>query len=318
MSNFASMKELSILIPVYGENILWQVKLLHAQCSALRDLSWEIVVAEDGRPPQMACHHSDGLIEGRGNDEIATMAHCRFIRRKKNCGRAAIRNFLAHQARFDTLIYIDAGMMPSARFIAVYAEYIGKAEVVIGSLRVAEDHIDRSNLRCKNELRAQRRTSVQKRNQNPYANFHSGNFMISRQTMLDHPFRGEIKTYGYEDTLFGKGLAEKHVSILHIDNPLYFVRFECNGRYLEKTREAMLTLYTYREELQGYSGLLTLVSRLQRWHLLRITMWITMWITRLTKDALTQRLSGNHPRLWMYNIYRIVCLSAYYIDNKQF
>jgi len=142
--------------------------------------------------------------------------------------------------------------------------------------------------------------------------------MIRRQTMLDHPFRGEIKTYGYEDTLFGKGLAEKHVSILHIDNPLYFVRFEPNARYLEKTREAMLTLYTYREELQGYSGLLTLVSRLQHSHLLRITMWITMWITRLTKDALTQSLSGNHPRLWMYNIYRICCLSAYYIENKQF
>lgn len=96
------------------------------------------------------------------------------------------------------------------------------------------------------------------------------------------------------------------------------MRFELNARYLEKTREAMLTLYTYREELQGYSGLLTLVSRLQHSHLLRITMWIKMWITRLTKDAVTKSLSGSHPRLWLYNIYRIYCLSAYYIDNKQF
>ena len=88
------------------------------------------------------------------------------------------------------------------------------------------------------------------------------------------------------------------------------MRFEPNARYLEKTSEAMLTLYTYREELQGYSGLLTLVSRLQHSHLLRIT--------RLTKDAVTQSLSGSHPRLWLYNIYRIYCLSAYYIDNKQF
>ena len=276
---------------------------LYRQCRGLQ-MPWEIVVADDGSPASSASV----------NDAVAGIDHCRLIKYPENIGRAAIRNFLAHQACFDTLIYIDAGMMPSARFIAVYVEHIGKAEVVVGSLKVDENHIDRSNLRCKNELRAERRASVQKPNQNPYANFHSGNFMIRRQTMLDHPFRGEIKTYGYEDTLFGKGLAEKDVSILHIDNPLYFVRFERNARYLEKTREAMLTLYTYREELQGYSGLLTLVSRLQHSHLLRIT----MWITRLTKDAVTQRLSGNHPRLWMYNIYRICCLSAYYIENKQF
>lgn len=300
---FKPMQGLSILIPVYCDSCVEQVKQLYRQCRGLQ-MPWEIVIADDGSPASSASV----------NDAVAGIDHCRLIKYPENIGRAAIRNFLAHQACFDTLIYIDAGMMPSARFIAVYVTYIGKAEVVVGSLKVDENHIDRSNLRCKNELRAQRRTSVQKRNQNPYTNFHSGNFMIRRQTMLDHPFRGEIKTYGYEDTLFGKGLAEKHVSILHIDNSLYFVRFEPNARYLEKTREAMLTLYTYREELQGYSGLLTLVSRLQHSHLLRIT----MWITRLTKDAVTQRLSGNHPRLWMYNIYRICCLSAYYIENKQF
>lgn len=301
------MQGLSILIPVYCDSCVEQVKVLCRQCRGLQ-MPWEIVVADDGSPIDKASL----------NDEVAEMDGCRLIKYPENIGRAGIRNFLAQQAHYDTIIYIDAGMMPSARFIAVYVEHIGKAEVVVGSLKVDENHIDRSNLRCKNELRAERRSSAQKRNQSPYTNFHSGNFMIRRQTMLDHPFRGEIKTYGYEDTLFGKGLAEKHVSILHIDNPLYFVRFEPNARYLEKTREAMLTLYTYREELQGYSGLLTLVSRLQHSHLLRITMWITMWITRLTKDALTQSLSGNHPRLWMYNLYRICCLSAYYIENKQF
>lgn len=31
-------------------------------------------------------------------------------------------------------------MMPSARFIAVYVEHIGKAEVVVGSLKVDENH----------------------------------------------------------------------------------------------------------------------------------------------------------------------------------
>lgn len=300
-----TMQGLSILIPVYCDSCVEQVKLLYSQCRGLR-MSWEIVVADDGSPSGLSSL----------NDEIEKMDGCRLIKYPENIGRAAIRNFLAHQAYYDTLIYLDAGMMPSVGFVSTYEKYMGRAEVVVGSLKVAEDCVDLSNLRCKNELRAERRTSAAKSNASPYTNFHSGNFMISRKTMLANPFREEIKTYGYEDTLFGKSLADKQVSILHIDNPLYFVRFESNARFLEKTREAMLTLYTYREELQGYSGLLALVERLQRWHLMRITVWITLWITRLTTPALIRCLSGNHPRLWMYNVYRIYCLSMHYVQGS--
>ncbi len=293
------MQGLSILIPVYCDSCVEQVKVLCRQCRGLQ-MPWEIVVADDGSPIDKASL----------NDEVAEMDGCRLIKYPENIGRAGIRNFLAQQAHYDTIIYIDAGMMPSEHFIDTYVRHIGKADVVVGSIRVAKEHIDLSNLRCKNELRAQRRTSVQKRNLNPYANFHSGNFMIRRQTMLDHPFRGEIKTYGYEDTLFGKSLADKHVSILHIDNPLYFVRFESNERFLDKTQEAMLTLYTYREELQGYSGLLRLVTRLQHWHLL----WIMVWISRWTRRLITHNLIGNHPFIPFYHLYRIICLARRFYE----
>lgn len=297
LESLGTMQGLSILIPVYCDSCVEQVKLLCGQCLGLQ-MPWEIVVADDGSPIDMASI----------NEEIEDIEGCRLIKYPENIGRSGIRNFLAQQAHYDTLLYIDAGMMPSERFIDTYVTHIGKADVVVGSIRVAKEHIDLSNLRCKNELRAEHRSSVEKRNASPYTNFHSGNFMVRRQTMLDNPFRGEILTYGYEDTLFGKSLADKHISILHIDNPLYFVRFESNERFLEKTKEAMLTLYTYREELQGYSGLLRLVTRLQHWHLL----WITVWISRWIMTAIKPFLIGKHPRLWMFNIYRICCLSANY------
>ena len=289
------MQGLSILIPVYCDSCVEQVRLLCRQCRGLQ-MPWEIVVADDGSPSGMAAL----------NDEIVEIDGCRLIKYPENIGRAGIRNFLAQQARYDTCIYIDAGMMPSERFIDTYVENIGKADVIVGSIRVDNEHIDVSNLRCKNELRAERRVSVEKRNASPYTNFHSGNFMIRRHIMLDNPFRSEILTYGYEDTLFGKGLADKHVSILHIDNPLYFVRFESNTRFLDKTQEAMLTLYTYREELQGYSGLLRLVTRLQHYHLL----WITVWISRLTRRLISHNLIGNHPFIPFYHLYRIMCLAG--------
>jgi glycosyltransferase involved in cell wall biosynthesis len=291
------MQGLSILIPVYCDSCVEQVRLLCRQCRGLQ-MPWEIIVADDGSTSGMASL----------NDEIEAMDGCRLIKYPENIGRAGIRNFLAHQAHYDTLLYIDAGMMPSERFIDTYVRHIGKADVVVGSIRVAKEHINLTNLRCKNELRAEHRTSVEKANASPYTNFHSGNFMVHRQTMLDNPFRGEILTYGYEDTLFGKALADKHISILHIDNPLYFVRFESNERFLEKTKEAMLTLYTYREELQGYSGVLRLVTRLQHWHLL----WITVWISRFTRRLISHNLIGNHPFIPFYHLYRIMCLARHF------
>ena len=321
MSNFASMKELSILIPVYGENILWQVKLLHAQCSALRDLSWEIVVAEDGRPQQgTSCYdngipeagsYNDSLTEGSGNDEIAAMAHCRLIKREKNSGRAAIRNFLAREARFNTLLYIDAGLKPNPHFVENYVDNIGKSLVVCGNIAVDKAFINMENLRCRNELRAQKRFTAAKHAIEPYKNFHTTAFMIDRCTMLANPLREDIRTYGYEDTLFGKQLADKHISIRHIDNTVLFTAFESNSRYLEKTEEAMYTLYNYREELEYYSPLLHVVHLFQKLHLL----WLPIIIDRCFVDKIVDNLTGRHPNLQLYSLFRVCLLAKKYTQE---
>lgn len=300
MVNFASMQGLSILIPVYKDSCVAQALALRRQCQGL-EMQWEIVVADDGSPSPY-----DAL-----NDKISSIGGCRLVKRRENVGRAAIRNFLAREARFDTLLYIDAGMMPSEGFIDAYARNMGLADVVVGSLKVAKGSVDLSSLRCRNEMKAERGYSVSKSNERPYENFHSGNFMAERHVVTDNPFREEIKTYGYEDTLFGKGLADNNVSVLHIDNPLLFVRFESNARFLEKTEEAMRTLYAYRKELEGYSALLHLVDRLRRHHLL----WITVWITRLTNVAVRRRLMGDNPSLFLYNVFRVCCLSRYYMKR---
>ena len=177
MVNFASMQGLSILIPVYKDSCVAQALALRRQCQGL-EVQWEIVVADDGSPSPY-----DAL-----NDEISSIGGCRLVKRRENVGRAAIRNFLAREARFDTLLYIDAGMMPSEGFIDAYARNMGQADVVVGSLKVAKGSVDLSSLRCRNEMKAERGYSVSKSNERPYANFHSGNFMAERHVVTDNPF----------------------------------------------------------------------------------------------------------------------------------
>lgn len=296
------MKAVSILIPVYNDNIVWQVTMLRNQCKAIDGLQWEIVVADDGSSEEYL----------RRNRPLLSMEGCRFIVRGQDYGRAANRNFLAQQARYDTLLYIDSGLKPNPHFVENYVNNVDKAEVVCGNIAVDPDHVDMANLRCRNELKAQQRFTAERHAMDPYKNFHTGNFMIQRRVMLAHPLREDIKTYGYEDTLFGKDLSIKGVSIRHIENPVMFVRFESNTRYVEKTREAIVTLYNYRHELEGYSPLLHLACLAGRYHLAGAVRLFHSLFGRMMEANLESR----HPNLHVFSIYRLCLLvNMIYFSN---
>lgn len=296
------MKELSILIPVYNDDVVVQVSELQRQCQAMRELAWEIIVCDDGSTDDSADN----------NKAIEEISGCRLILRERNHGRASTRNYLARVAKYDTLLYIDSGLMPNPRFVENYVDNIGRASVVCGNIEVSPESIDMTNLRCKNELNAQRRFTAAKHSKAPYKNFHTTAFMIDRRVMLSNPMREDIKTYGYEDTLFGKQLADRRNSIVHIDNPVLFVRFESNERYLEKTKEAMHTLYIYRSELKGYSGVLKVVEKLKKMHLL----WSLLLINRLFFNKIVDNLKGERPNLMLYSVYRMCLLADKMAEKK--
>lgn len=300
MLNFAVVKELSVLIPEYCDDCVAQVSALRSQCDGVAGLRWEIIVADDGSPA--ASHNA--------NQDINGMAGCRLIMRGKNYGRASTRNFLARQARYHTLLYIDSGLMPNDRFVENYVSNIGKAAVVCGNIEVDSQHADLTNLRCRNELRAQRRFTASLHSAEPYKNFHTGAFMIERSVLLANPFREDIVTYGYEDTLFGKHLCEQGISVAHIDNPVLFVRFEDNACFLDKTREGIATLYCYRHELKGYSPLLAVVEKLRQLRLLGLV--YTFY--RLFGKAMERNLTGRRPNLTLFSLYRVCLLSEKFLS----
>lgn len=285
------MVSLSILIPVYNADVVAQVAELRRQCMAITWLGWEIVVVDDGSPRGAADN----------NARIGSMLGCRIIRRGRNYGRAATRNFLARMAKNDTLLYIDSGLVAPPGFVRRYVESIGSAKVVCGTVDVDPEAVDRSSLRCLVELDARRRFTAARCAGRPYKNFHTTAFMIDRRVMTANPMREDIVTYGHEDTLFGKQLEENGVSIAHIDNAVLFRRFESNARYLEKTREAIGTLYDHRHELEGYSGLLSVASALSKWRLL----WVARWIGRCFGGMMERKLSGKRPSLAVFHIYRV-------------
>ena len=161
------------------------------------------------------------------------------------------------------------------------------------------------NLRSLYEKAAEHEHTLEKRQQSPYQDFHTANFMIERELMLQHPFDERFRYYGYEDVLFGKAMQQAGIPITHIDNPLSFEVFEDNEAFVRKTEEGLRTLYTFREELKGYSRLLDTMSHLPQ---APLCLWHKLF-GRLER----QNLIGPHPSLLLFKLYKL----GYYSQNNE-
>lgn len=284
---------LSILIPTFNDVCVDLVKELHVQTEAIDGLDYEIIVADDGS--------TDKDVIAR-NKEINTVSNCRYIESGVNKGRAAIRNFLVNRASKDWLLFIDADMVVNNNhYIKTYAE-LDTEDVVYGGYVVNGDsNRFKGNLRYKYERQYSGNSNATKRNENPYNDFHTSNFLARRNVMLVHPFNENIKRYGYEDVIWGKELKKACINIKHIDNPLSFEIFENNTSFVTKTAEGVSTLFEYRKQLKDNSPLISTWSKIDKLHL---TALFNACFS-LFENRIKNNLIGNKPSVFLFKIYKL-------------
>lgn len=284
------MKFLSILLPSYNNKCYTLVECLQKQAAAMEDLEYEIIVADDGSRDQVSVI---------SNLRINELPHCRYIRRQENVGRAAIRNFLASEAKGEWLLFLDSDVMVRHDdFVAQYCA--GRADVVDGGVEVPTQKLP-GNLRYIYEKQAEPMHTATQRMQTPYQHFHTANFMVSREVFSRCQFDENFHHYGYEDVLFGKRLQELDIAINHIDNPVSLEKFESNEQYMKKVEESLQTLHLFREQLEGYSALLHAYNHLRSMHLcwgIRLWHWLFGRVER-------HNLCGKNPCLALLNLYKL-------------
>ena len=283
---------LSILIPTYNDLCINLVDALRQQAEQA-GIVYEILVGDDGS--------TDTEVVGK-NQQIDAWPHCHYLRRAENIGRAAIRNFLAQTAQFDYLLFIDSDMtLVRPDYLSKYVSMEG-TDVVDGGVAIGGDaNALKDNLRYRYEKAAEQEHTVERRQQNPYHDFHTANFLIRRDLMLTHPFDERFHHYGYEDVLFGKQLRADRIAITHIDNPMGFCTFESNPDFVAKTEEGLRTLSQFRSELRGYSRLLTFIDGI---HIPLIVSLIRL-IHRLFGSIIRRNLCGHHPFLPLFSFYKL-------------
>jgi len=233
---------------------------------------------------------------------VSSLPHVRFIIRQTNSGRAAIRNFLVSEAQYPWLLFLDGDMtIPNDRFLQNYLDC--DALIAYGGYNVGQGSI--SNLRFRYEKACEPQHRPDERRKRPFQHFHTSNFIISRDIIIDHPFDERFRNYGYEDVFFGKQLKQAGFNISHIDNPAGFFVYEDNAHFVSKTEEGLRTLHQFATELQGYSQLLTLVDGI---HLGIVKSVIRLW-HRLFGAIERRNLCGQRPSLTVFKLYKI----GYYI-----
>lgn len=291
-------KELSILIPVYNGDCRQQVRELSRQAQAIEGLDYEIIVADDGST-DAACV---ALCR-----EVERFPHCRFIARKENVGRSAIRNFLAREAKSQWLLFIDAELEVIAPgYVEGYLKDESAEPVVYGGC-VAQGGT-RACLRYMYEQDCESQHTAEERRKRPFMHFRTCNFLVRRDVILARPFDERFRHYGYEDVLWGKQLRKAGIRIGHIDNPIAYNKYEKNAVFVSKTEEALRTLRLFKDELRGYSKLITFVDSI---HLPPVRWAIRLWHW-LFGPLERRNLCGSHPNLKVFALYKL----GYYLSLR--
>lgn len=291
---------LSILIPTFNYNCTLLVKDLYLQAIDV-GIPFEIIVAEDGSTLFVA-----------ENSEITKLPFCQHFVLKKNIGRAANRNFLAKQAKYENLLFIDCdSKIVKHDFLKKYTSHFGK--IILGG-RIYNAPSDNNHTLLPKYGQKERITNEQE----GYL-FTSPNFLIPKSIFNEVLFDEKITLYGHEDTLFGCNLQAKGFKFFLIDNPVLHIQIEDNFSFLKKTELSIDNLWelVQKKSNKKLKDVSTLYKYYQNLHKFKIDTIIAK-IFMGTKTILQKQLYSSNPSLFIFNCYKIGYLCHISNNKKTF
>ncbi|OIQ30748.1 MAG: hypothetical protein BM564_00625 [Bacteroidetes bacterium MedPE-SWsnd-G2] len=292
---------LSILIPTYNYNVWPLVKQLYEQCSTL-GIDFELLVYDDCSPNPV-----------NENSNINSLKAANFVQLPQNIGRSAIRNKLAHDAKYEDLLFLDADTMPvSDQFIQNYLSVISTAtEIIYGGIiyqkeQPQQDQILRWVYGNKREA-----LPVSERNKMPHLRFLTLNFCIKKTVFQKLSFNEDIPNLRHEDTLFAMNAKQQNIAVLHIDNPIIHHGLESSEVFLKKSEEATIVLKQFVEDglmTPSDTALSYMASRIENAQL----KGFVLKSLSLFKSKMKRNLLSKNPSLFIFDLYRL----QLYLETK--
>ena len=229
------MAGLSILIPVFNREVSALVDSLRAQLPAWPGPA-EINLLDDGSAAKFRAQ----------NQPLAALAGVTYRELPANVGRAAIRNQLAANAKYDWLLLLDNdSLLPDQQFLARYAQAqaAGPAALYIGgtTYEAAPPTDPTLHLRWRYG-RAREMRPAAERQRDSGSQLSLNNALLHKALLKDFPLDERLSGYGHEDTKFGLELGRAGIAVQHIDNPVLHDGLEPAAVFLAKSQQAVCNL----------------------------------------------------------------------------
>ncbi len=286
---------LSILIPVYNQDVYSLVKSLHDQLMSL------------GHNFEILCLDDASSLSPKNNSQIPLLENCNYLVLENNIGRSAIRNKLANMAKYDYLLFIDSDMVViNNSFIQNYLSRSENYDIVYGGI---EYHNSCNNvnrlLRWKYGLEREA-INVDKRNLIPYLSAKFCNLLIRKQVFSRIQFDEQIKVYGHEDTLFSLDMESLKLKVLHIDNPLLHDGLEDSDIYLSKVETASRNLKKIAD-LHPNNLLLKTIPLLATYNLMKKFKMVIIYkiIYQIFAKGIERNLLSTKPNIRLLDFYKL-------------
>jgi glycosyltransferase involved in cell wall biosynthesis len=228
------MPGLSILIPLYNYDARALVAQLLAQVPA-----WpgpvEICLLDDHSREEFRQQHRP----------LGALPGVRYAELLANVGRAAVRNQLVVNAKYEWLLLLDNdSRLPDGQFLARYVAALALgAPVLIGGTTYEAAPPAEPALRLRwhyGRAREMRPAAVRQRD--PGGQLAINNALIRREVLCRFPLDERLSGYGHEDTRLGLELAQAGLGVRHLDNPVLHDGLEPAAAFLDKSRQAVRNL----------------------------------------------------------------------------
>ena len=288
---------LSVCIPVYNVDVTCLVKKLIKQANEL-SINIELLIYDDGSE----------IGYKQINSSLKNFDQINYKELKINIGSAAIRNRIAVDALYNSLLFIDSDSEIPNDYLSKYFPHITNNKMIVCGGRVHPKQlpsIDKS-LRWKvGKLKED--FSAEQRNQIPNKSFMSNNFLVKRELFDKIRFDETIERSGHEDTMFGIKLEMLGIHIFHIDNPVIHIGLESNMEFITKTEQRLETLKIIESKNEDNQLLYDRITILRYYRILKRLKLIgfASVLFLKSKSYLSELLQNTNPSMLIYDIYKL-------------
>jgi len=285
---------ISFLIACYEQDIRALVRNIYLQ-GQQRPEPVEIIAHDNG---------ANSTIHEMLQREFHDFEGVRFDAGKSSRSRSASRNWLASQAQFPYLVFLDGdSALPDDHYVDRYFDLLPTELVWVGGTAYRQEAPEKGRRLRWVYGRAREEKSAMSRSSATEYGFSSFNFLIPASTFQSIQFRESIMHYGHEDTLFGAELSDQGIALSHCDNPLFHEGLDEDSIFLEKTRTGIQTLLQLIEEgtLKKGTRLYDQYSRIQSLGLAPLY----RLLFSMLHDVWERNLKSARPSLILFDLWRL-------------